>query len=251
MFRRIKAKIRRQVQKFFALVRLLLLLGAITVVPFIPTWTFVAVIVIAAIGVVTWIWWFRYRVPKFEYNESDARNTVRTFKIGDPDYRRTARDVLRRELAPNEVVHHINGRREDNHVSNLCVMDRERHEHFHSWLQWKRKKSGFYPSIANQRRALQSEYEGILLDQVSNFGEKPKPSSRQMQIFNELRRERRQIASEEKLPLYLVVSNDTLMEISERMPKSEQEMLQVNGASEVKLRRYGPRFLAVLKRFRD
>ncbi len=81
----------------------------------------------------------------------------------DLEHRYIAKQVLSRELYPNEVVHHINGRRQDNSIQNLCVMDREKHEHFHSWLSWKKAKLKKYPSLSEQKCTLVEEYSGILL----------------------------------------------------------------------------------------
>jgi hypothetical protein len=85
---------------------------------------------------------------------------------GELEHRQIAIDLLDRDLYSNEVVHHINGRKLDNHIRNLCLMDREKHELFHSWLRWKREKSGRYPSFKDQIRILKDEYGGILLSSI-------------------------------------------------------------------------------------
>lgn len=83
------------------------------------------------------------------------------------EHRFIAMRLLNRELQPNEVVHHINGKKDDNEIKNLCVMDSEKHEYFHSWLVWKKTKSGSYPSINQQKNALENEYGGILLEKIA------------------------------------------------------------------------------------
>lgn len=40
--------------------------------------------------------------------------------------------ILSRKLLPNEVVHHINFRRDDNRLENLQVMDKSEHSTFHN-----------------------------------------------------------------------------------------------------------------------
>lgn len=87
--------------------------------------------------------------------------------ISELEHHYVAKQVLGRDLMPNEVVHHINGKKSDNNVKNLCVMDAEKHEHFHSWLIWKKEKSGSYPSINNQKKVLEQEYGGTLLEKAT------------------------------------------------------------------------------------
>lgn len=82
------------------------------------------------------------------------------------EHRHIAKQLLGRNLHKNEVVHHINGKRTDNWVNNLCLMDGEKHEHFHAWLRWKKEKSGRYPSINDQKRVLEHEYGGMLLEKI-------------------------------------------------------------------------------------
>lgn len=70
------------------------------------------------------------------------------------EHRDIAEKKIKRKLKPNEVIHHINGRRDDNSEKNLCVMDRFAHKVFHTWLAWKKRKSGHYPSFIEQKKVL-------------------------------------------------------------------------------------------------
>lgn len=83
------------------------------------------------------------------------------------EHRYIAKQLLGRDLKANEVVHHINGKKTDNKVRNLCLMDGEKHEIFHSWLSWKRNKSGRYPTFRDQKGLLEEEYGGTLLENLS------------------------------------------------------------------------------------
>ncbi len=65
-------------------------------------------------------------------------------------------------------------------------------------------------------------------------------------LFGALRRLRLDIAREIKLPAYLIFSDATLQQMALLKPKSEAEMLQVSGVGDVKLKRYGARFLQVI-----
>jgi len=86
----------------------------------------------------------RTSLTKHEKIKTYAGYYVRS-KSGKLVHRWVAEKYLGRKLYPNEIVHHINGIRDDNSLWNLCVMDREKHEHFHAWLKWQKEKNGFYP----------------------------------------------------------------------------------------------------------
>jgi hypothetical protein len=88
------------------------------------------------------------------------------------EHRHVAKVVMGRDLYRNEIVHHINGKKTDNRTANLCLMDREKHELFHTWLRWKKEKSGRYPSFNDQKRILVNEYDGTLLENVKSAEKK-------------------------------------------------------------------------------
>ena len=66
-------------------------------------------------------------------------------------------------------------------------------------------------------------------------------------IFETLRTLRAQIAQENSIPPYIVFSDKTLKDLSVKLPKSKEEMLEVHGIGEVKYERYGEQFLACLE----
>ena len=109
--------------------------------------------------------WRRSNKAKTHLN---ANGYVVMSRTNELEHRHLAEQILGRDLASNEVVHHINGRKIDNSSANLCVMDREKHEHFHAWLSWRKNKTGFYPRLEDQRRVLETEYGGILLVKAKN-----------------------------------------------------------------------------------
>lgn len=109
--------------------------------------------------------------PEPELTKSiDADGYVVLLPINEREHRYIARQKMGRNLTPDEHVHHINGNKTDNKIANLCLMDGEKHEHFHAWLRWKKEKGGMYPSIIDQKRVLVLEYGGTLLENLSPGG---------------------------------------------------------------------------------
>ncbi len=68
-----------------------------------------------------------------------------------------------------------------------------------------------------------------------------------MELFEELRALRRDIAAEEKVPPYLIFSDKTLVLMCLSRPKDTAGMLNISGIGEYKVKKYGERFLAAIK----
>ncbi len=98
----------------------------------------------------------------------NEKGYVVLYQEDELEHRHIAKHILNRDLYQNEIVHHINGKKTDNVIGNLCLMDCEKHEHFHSWLRWKKEKSGHYPSIGHQKNVLEREYGGTLLENLTS-----------------------------------------------------------------------------------
>jgi superfamily II DNA helicase RecQ len=248
--------------------------------------TFVSVIVIYilaawpsyimyAIGIIAFILFCFQLARKFRLAAKtyiNERGYVVLRAENDLEHRVIARNILNRKLKDNEVVHHINGRKTDNKIYNLCLMDSEKHELFHSWLSWKKQKSGHYPKFKDQKRILEQEYGGVLLDKV--MSQKPRveettgkeadvpdelehlqfhnlidydAESLQL-LFEELRKERLRIAREEKVPAYKIFYDKTLRRMTHVLPDNDLLMLKTIGPS--KYQKYGSAFLAVIQKFK-
>ena len=63
------------------------------------------------------------------------------------------------------------------------------------------------------------------------------------ELFERLRALRKRLADEQGVPPYIVFSDASLRGMVRRRPRSEQELLQVSGVGQVKLKRYGKAFL--------
>ena len=68
-------------------------------------------------------------------------------------------------------------------------------------------------------------------------------------LFEALRKLRLEIAKEEAMPPYIVFSDKTLIDMCIKCPSNEEEMLEVSGVGENKLKKYGQRFLEEIKKF--
>ena len=73
-------------------------------------------------------------------------------------------------------------------------------------------------------------------------------SEKDAELFESLRELRREIASEEKVPPYMVFADKTLAGMCVMRPAARDEMLEVSGVGEHKLEKYGDRFLEILRK---
>lgn len=67
-----------------------------------------------------------------------------------------------------------------------------------------------------------------------------------VEMYDKLRDLRTQIASEKGIPPYIVFSDKTLKDLSNKQPQNKEEMLEVHGIGEVKFERYGEAFLELM-----
>lgn len=69
-------------------------------------------------------------------------------------------------------------------------------------------------------------------------------------LFSVLRRLRKQVADRENRPPYMVFSDATLREMSEKCPEDDRAFRRITGVGEKKAKKYGPEFLAAIKKYR-
>ena len=68
------------------------------------------------------------------------------------------------------------------------------------------------------------------------------------ELFERLRALRKRLASEQGIAPYMVFSDATLRDMCARLPRTEEEFLEVNGVGQAKLERFGEEFLAEIAR---
>jgi len=65
-------------------------------------------------------------------------------------------------------------------------------------------------------------------------------------LFEALRKLRKQIADSERLPAYIIFSDATLREMASEKPLTEEEMLSISGVGQHKFEKYGQDFLKII-----
>ncbi len=68
-------------------------------------------------------------------------------------------------------------------------------------------------------------------------------------LFEQLRVVRKKIAEEQHVPPYVIFSDKTLQEMCRHFPTTASALRQINGVGDVKLERYGERFMEAIKSF--
>ena len=71
------------------------------------------------------------------------------------------------------------------------------------------------------------------------------------ELFEKLKACRKQLAVTQGLPPYVIFHDTTLVEMTQRLPSSPDELLQISGVGAHKLEQYGEDFLAVIRAHRD
>jgi superfamily II DNA helicase RecQ len=231
-------------------------------------------LILAPFKILKWIF-----VKKKSSQHIDADGYVYLPEFKTTEHRHIASQLLGRNLLPNEVIHHINGSKTDNRFINLCLMDREKHEHFHAWLNWQKSKKSRYPKIPDQKNVLETEYGGTLLEKIAYPKNRQKTNKTEVtkfyinlnkpthqfkrpekiteiknskkKLFKELKKERLKLAKENQVPAYIIFHDVTLNEIAEVMPVSKSLMLQIQGVGPEKVDKYGDRFIEIVRSFKS
>jgi ATP-dependent DNA helicase RecQ len=69
------------------------------------------------------------------------------------------------------------------------------------------------------------------------------------EFWEALRGCRQLLAAEHKVPPYVIFHDATLMQIIDRRPRDEHELLEISGVGQAKLQRYGEAFLSVIREY--
>jgi ATP-dependent DNA helicase RecQ len=83
--------------------------------------------------------------------------------------------------------------------------------------------------------------------QTKKPAKQPPIQTRNLGLFDALRTLRTEIAREQGVPPYIIFHDRTLHEMAERQPENPEQMRGISGVGEQKLKRYGSRFLDLLR----
>lgn len=95
---------------------------------------------------------------------------------------------------------------------------------------------------------------------MTDFAEQKKPRKKKTKegsrtaddgLFQLLRKKRKEIADKANLPSYIVFSDKSLVDMSARQPRSENEFAEIYGVGTKKLENYGGVFLKVIQEYCD
>ncbi|MGM0508865.1 MAG: DNA helicase RecQ [Fusobacteriota bacterium] len=71
------------------------------------------------------------------------------------------------------------------------------------------------------------------------------------ELFSKLKELRNEIAKKDGVPPYVIFSNKTLIDMTNKLPVTREEMLDIKGVGDVKYDKYGKKFQEQLKKYKD
>lgn len=77
------------------------------------------------------------------------------------------------------------------------------------------------------------------------------PAENHEDLFEHLRAVRTELAKQERVPAYIILSNASLVDMAQKRPHTREELLEVCGIGEVKAQRYGRQFLNAILEWED
>jgi len=94
---------------------------------------------------------------------------------------------------------------------------------------------------------IDSDKLGLLLEQE----EQELELSFDDKLYEEFKTLRRQIANENEVPAYVIFGDKTLKELSQKLPNTQEEFLDINGVGKVRFEKYGQQFLELCQKIKD
>ncbi len=146
-------------------------------------------------------------------------------------------------------------------LSTYGIMRNDSEIHIRNVLQYLVLHKYVYqtPELASKLKMTKSS-KGILLGEVSVIMKSPKsiygkskvkksiPKRIEGDLFERLKELRKQVASVQSLPTYIIFSDATLKEMCEKLPTTKDEFARISGVGDVKAQKYGETFIKEIKK---
>lgn len=111
--------------------------------------------------------------------------------------------------------------------------------------------NGFdYPAIIKVKQQLKFPEKRLSIYALKKSA-KVEGNIKHQDLYQQLSNLRNLICVENKLPIYKVLSNKSLMELAELLPSNKEELLKINGFGKVKVEMFGSDFLELIKAYRE
>lgn len=114
------------------------------------------------------------------------------------------------------------------------------------------KSEGNYPvlKLTTKSAAVLRGEEKVMLtkskERIVQTQNLASPQNFESLLFQHLKDLRKQLATEENVPAYIVLSDATLMELATYLPHSKEEFSKISGFGQIKLEKYGKQFWNVV-----
>ena len=121
-------------------------------------------------------------------------------------------------------------------------------------LLMRRHESGQKPKqerVPDKTAAKHGLFSGGILDTLSKAVSGEKRAVFSGELFEVLRKLRRELAASEGVPPYVVFSDKTLQAMCETLPSDEDEMLSIPGVGRMKFEKYGHKFMDSIQEWRE
>jgi len=71
------------------------------------------------------------------------------------------------------------------------------------------------------------------------------------ELYERFRSLRKELASNHEVPAYVIFGDKTLKELTQKLPTTKEQMLEINGVGEVKFEKYGEPFLELTSKLKE
>ncbi len=111
------------------------------------------------------------------------------------------------------------------------------------------KAEGLYPVLRLTEKSdlvLKGRGQVMLTKSKEKIDVQEQGANYEVALFQQLKEVRRQLAGEENVAAYIILSDATLMELATYLPHNKDEVSKISGFGEVKIEKYGKQFWTVI-----